>query len=81
MPLRCWRTCVLVIDGASMLYAVTLALQWALLVAAALGGVCASARCCWPATTSSRPPRLPLGLWDWLRHGTDAGWDVAEGTR
>jgi hypothetical protein len=21
------------------------------------------------------------GLWDWLRHGTDVGWDAAEGTR
>ena len=22
-----------------------------------------------------------VGLWDWLRHGTDASWEVAEGTR
>ena len=22
-----------------------------------------------------------LGLWDWLRHGTEASWEVAEGTR
>jgi hypothetical protein len=21
------------------------------------------------------------GLWDWLRHGTPAWWDAAEGTR
>jgi hypothetical protein len=21
------------------------------------------------------------GLWDWLRHGTSAWWDAAEGTR
>jgi hypothetical protein len=21
------------------------------------------------------------GLWDWLRHGTDAAWEAAEGTR
>jgi hypothetical protein len=21
------------------------------------------------------------GLWDWLRHGTDAAWETAEGTR
>jgi hypothetical protein len=21
------------------------------------------------------------GLWDWLRHGTAASWDAAEGTR
>jgi hypothetical protein len=24
---------------------------------------------------------LAAGLWDWLRHGTDAAWEVAEGTR
>ena len=27
------------------------------------------------------PRRSPPGLWDWLRHGTEAGWDAAEGTR
>jgi hypothetical protein len=24
---------------------------------------------------------LAAGLWDWLRHGTQATWQVAEGTR
>jgi hypothetical protein len=24
---------------------------------------------------------LAAGLWDWLRHGTSAGWEPAEGTR
>ena len=24
---------------------------------------------------------LAAGLWDWLRHGTEASWEVAEGTR
>ena len=24
---------------------------------------------------------LAAGLWDWLRHGTQAGWEPAEGTR
>jgi hypothetical protein len=24
---------------------------------------------------------LVLGLWDWLRHGTSAAWEAAEGTR
>jgi hypothetical protein len=24
---------------------------------------------------------LAAGLYDWLRHGTPAGWDAAEGTR
>ncbi len=24
---------------------------------------------------------LAAGLWDWLAHGTHAGWEPAEGTR
>jgi hypothetical protein len=24
---------------------------------------------------------LAAGLWDWLTHGTPAGWEAAEGTR
>ncbi len=67
--------------GAQALYIVTLALQLALLAAAALGGVL-RARALLVAryyvlTTAS----IALGLWDWLRHGTAAGWDAAEGTR
>ncbi len=72
----------LVANGPSgSLYTITLALQLALLAAAGLGGV-------WRArvllvcryyvlTTGS----LALGLWDWLRHGTSATWEAAEGTR
>jgi cellulose synthase/poly-beta-1,6-N-acetylglucosamine synthase-like glycosyltransferase len=72
----------LVVEGPSgPIYTVTLALQLALLAAAGLGGV-------WRArvllvcryyvlTTGS----LALGLWDWLRHGTSATWEAAEGTR
>ena len=72
---------LLVIDGAGTLYAVTLALQFALLIAAALGGSVRArpllvARY-YVLTTAS----LAAGLWDWLRHGTEASWDVAEGTR
>jgi cellulose synthase/poly-beta-1,6-N-acetylglucosamine synthase-like glycosyltransferase len=72
---------LLVLDGAGALYAVTLALQLALLVAAGLGGVVRVrplllARYYVLTTTS-----LAAGLWDWLHHGTDAAWDVAEGTR
>jgi cellulose synthase/poly-beta-1,6-N-acetylglucosamine synthase-like glycosyltransferase len=72
---------LLVLDGAGALYAVTLALQIALLVAAGLGGVVRArplllARYYVLTTTS-----LAAGLWDWLRHGTEAAWDVAEGTR
>ncbi len=67
--------------GAGALYAVTLALQLALLLAAALAGrmharVLLIARY-YVLTTAS----LAVGLWDWLRHGTEATWDAAEGTR
>jgi cellulose synthase/poly-beta-1,6-N-acetylglucosamine synthase-like glycosyltransferase len=66
---------------AGVLYVVTLALQLALLLAAALAGLLPIrplliARY-YVLTTSS----LAAGLWDWLRHGTDATWEAAEGTR
>jgi glycosyltransferase involved in cell wall biosynthesis len=67
--------------GEGWVYVVTLALQVALLAAAALGPV-----------VPARPFRLAYyyvlvtaslaaGLWDWLRTGTPAGWEKAEGTR
>jgi hypothetical protein len=67
--------------GAGPLYIVTLALQLALLAGAALAGAVRSrplllARY-YVLTTAS----LAAGLWDWLAHGTDAAWEVAEGTR
>ncbi len=72
---------LLVIEGAGVLYGITFALQLALLVAAGLGGVVRArplllARYYVLTTTS-----LVAGLWDWLRHGTEASWDAAEGTR
>jgi cellulose synthase/poly-beta-1,6-N-acetylglucosamine synthase-like glycosyltransferase len=67
--------------GGGWVYAVTLALQLALLLAAVL-----AAR--WRARplllaryyvlTTASPA---AGLWDWLRHGTQASWEPAEGTR
>jgi hypothetical protein len=67
--------------GAGPLYAVTLALQLALLAAAALAGLAPTrplllAR--YYVLTTASPA---AGLWDWLRHGTDASWEAAEGTR
>jgi cellulose synthase/poly-beta-1,6-N-acetylglucosamine synthase-like glycosyltransferase len=67
--------------GQGWVYAVTLALQLGVLVAAALAGL-APARPLLIAryyvlTTAS----LAAGLWDWLAHGTSAGWEPAEGTR
>jgi cellulose synthase/poly-beta-1,6-N-acetylglucosamine synthase-like glycosyltransferase len=67
--------------GVSAVYIVTLALQILLLALAGLGGVLHArplllARY-YVLTTAS----LALGLWDWLRHGTEAAWEAAEGTR
>jgi glycosyltransferase involved in cell wall biosynthesis len=62
-------------------YVAVLAAQLALLAAAALAGALPArpllvARY-YVLTTAS----LGLGLWDWLRHGTSAAWEAAEGTR
>ncbi len=67
--------------GAGGLYAVTLALQLALLLAALLAGPLPArplliAR--YYVLTTASPA---AGLWDWLGHGTAASWDAAEGTR
>ena len=67
--------------GTRTLYLVTLALQVALLVAAAAAG---SVR--WRPLLVARYYVLTAaspaaGLWDWLRHGTEAAWEAAEGTR
>ena len=71
----------LVALGAGPLYMVTLALQLALLAAAALAGVLRArplliAR--YYVLTTASPA---AGLWDWLRHGTPPSWEAAEGTR
>ncbi|HEY4918253.1 MAG TPA: glycosyltransferase [Solirubrobacteraceae bacterium] len=71
----------LVALGGGPVYVVTLALQLALVLAAALAGVLQVrplliARY-YVLTTGS----LAAGFWDWMRHGTDAAWEVAEGTR
>ncbi|HEX4188311.1 MAG TPA: glycosyltransferase [Solirubrobacteraceae bacterium] len=71
----------LVALGAGPLYVVTLVLQLALLLAAALAGVLGLrplliAR--YYVLTTASPA---AGLWDWLRHGTPASWEAAEGTR
>ena len=71
----------LVALGAGPLYVVTLALQLALLLAALLAGALRVrplqlAR--YYVLTTASPA---AGLYDWLRHGTTAWWDAAEGTR
>jgi glycosyltransferase involved in cell wall biosynthesis len=71
----------LLVAGAGTLYVLTLALQLALLLAALLAGALRArpfliAR--YYVLTTASPA---AGLWDWLRHGTSASWDAAEGTR
>jgi cellulose synthase/poly-beta-1,6-N-acetylglucosamine synthase-like glycosyltransferase len=71
----------LVASGAATLYTVTLALQILLLAAAGLGGVLrvrALLIARYYVLTTASPA---VGLWDWLRHGTAASWEAAEGTR
>ena len=67
--------------GQGWVYVVTFALQIGVLVAAALARLVPArpmliARY-YVLTTAS----LAAGLWDWLVHGTSAGWEPAEGTR
>jgi glycosyltransferase involved in cell wall biosynthesis len=70
------------VDGKrSALYVAAIALQVALFAAAGLGGAIRVRALLvaryYVLTTAS----LALGLWDWLRHGTSASWEAAEGTR
>jgi hypothetical protein len=67
--------------AAGTLYTATLGLQLALLFAAALARAVPArpllvAR--YYVLTAASPA---AGLWDWLRHGTAASWEAAEGTR
>jgi cellulose synthase/poly-beta-1,6-N-acetylglucosamine synthase-like glycosyltransferase len=71
----------LALRGDGAVYWVALGAQVALLAAAALAAR-VRARLLLVAryyvlTTAS----LAAGLWDWLRHGTEAGWEPPEGTR
>jgi cellulose synthase/poly-beta-1,6-N-acetylglucosamine synthase-like glycosyltransferase len=67
--------------GEGAVYTVTLALQCALLLAAALGPFVRArpfqVAYYYVLLTAS----LAAGLWDWLRKGTPSGWEKAEGTR
>jgi hypothetical protein len=67
--------------GQGWVYVAALVVQVAILLAAALAGRVPArpmlvARY-YVLTTAS----LAAGLWDWLVHGTSAGWEPAEGTR
>jgi len=67
--------------GQGTLYLVTFAIQIAVIAAALAGRAIRAAPLLiaryYVLTTAS----IAAGLYDWLRHGTAAGWDAAEGTR
>jgi glycosyltransferase involved in cell wall biosynthesis len=67
--------------GLHALYTVTLALQLGLLAAAGLGGVVRVRALLVARYYVLTTAALAFGLWDWLRHGTGATWEAAEGTR
>jgi glycosyltransferase involved in cell wall biosynthesis len=67
--------------GSGWVYVVAVAIQVAVLLAALLAGVLP-----WRPLLVARyyvltTASLAAGLWDWLAHGTSAGWEPAEGTR
>ncbi len=67
--------------GDGPVYVVCFALQLALFAGALLAGLLP-----WRPLLVARyyvltTASLALGLWDWLRHGTSAAWEAAEGTR
>jgi hypothetical protein len=63
--------------GHGTIYAVLFAAQCALLVAALIGAGPLRIARYYVATTAA----IAAGFWDWLRTGTPAGWEQAEGTR
>jgi cellulose synthase/poly-beta-1,6-N-acetylglucosamine synthase-like glycosyltransferase len=67
--------------SAGTLYAVTLLMQLALLLAALLAGLLPVRPLLIARYYVLSIASPAAGLWDWLRHGTAAAWDAAEGTR
>jgi glycosyltransferase involved in cell wall biosynthesis len=67
--------------GAGEVYFVTLTLQVILFASAGLGGVIKLRPLLLARYYVLTTAALALGLWDWLRHGTQASWEAAEGTR
>ena len=70
-----------VLIGHGWVYDAALALQLAVLLAALLAGVVHSRPLLVARYYVLSTASLAAGLWDWLAHGTQAGWEPAEGTR
>jgi cellulose synthase/poly-beta-1,6-N-acetylglucosamine synthase-like glycosyltransferase len=71
----------LVALGAGPLYWIALAAQVALVIAALLAPAVPARALLIARYYVLTQASLVTGLWDWLRHGTPAGWEPAEGTR
>ena len=67
--------------GDGWVYAVAVALQAAVLVAALLAPVVPARPLLVARYYVLTMASLAAGLWDWLAHGTASGWEPAEGTR
>jgi hypothetical protein len=67
--------------GQGWVYAATLAVQLGVLAAAALAGLVPVRPLLIARYYVLTTAALAAGLWDWLAHGTSAGWEPAEGTR
>jgi cellulose synthase/poly-beta-1,6-N-acetylglucosamine synthase-like glycosyltransferase len=71
----------LVALGAGPLYWIALAAQVALVIAALLAPAVPARPLLIARYYVLTQASLVMGLWDWLRHGTPAGWEPPEGTR
>ncbi len=67
--------------GRGRRYALAAAAQGAVLVAAAAGGRSRARPLLLARYYVLTTAALAFGLFDWLRHGTEVGWDAPEGTR
>jgi cellulose synthase/poly-beta-1,6-N-acetylglucosamine synthase-like glycosyltransferase len=67
--------------GRGWAYAAAVAMQGAALLAAVLGRWIPSRPLLIARWYVLNTAALAAGLWDWRRHGTQAGWEPAEGTR
>jgi cellulose synthase/poly-beta-1,6-N-acetylglucosamine synthase-like glycosyltransferase len=67
--------------GQGWVYATAVAVQVAVLLAAGAARVIPAKPLLIARYYVLSTASLAAGLWDWLRHGTSAGWEPAEGTR
>jgi cellulose synthase/poly-beta-1,6-N-acetylglucosamine synthase-like glycosyltransferase len=67
--------------GHGWVYVAAVAVQVAVLLAAVLARVVPARPLLIARYYVLSTASLALGLWDWLAHGTSAGWEPAEGTR